>query len=999
MLIDIHTNDPVFAETVANVLRDSGHAVLVRDDGTESYGLQHPPGLPADELVGLLEALAPLAPLPCADVDSSGDRVRLLLGDCVEPASMTIGCCVLHPRLEQPLADMLETLGYGTVETTADEAIYVGHNVLRCGTASPYARDRLSWILASLGYKVPEIDRTAVDTEHLLLLFLDDPQRIDRPLAERVEVRLRIDDPAFGMPLLEALAGCGFRNVDLHPLAGDEQALGGFRVQLGPLAHPAHQGAKACLLGAISQALNAQGWDAVGYPLQIEDVVDEEEPTRPWIGMTLPLHAALRGQLPPYAGPYPSRFTVRVFQDDPEGSQPLLAVLRGQGYRVLSAPLNASDLARGFGFEWGALGAFRQLRGHLLEIGERALHAAGVDSRFVLSDHQAAQTGPDGEAESCLYWPLAAAADGRLLSALSLARGFDLCLYSCGLPYWADLEEEFRGWGFDEVETRSICDEPAWQIRYGGAPRLLLDRIQTTLQARYGQRGDLNKAWDDHDNDIWIYLPERPPGMVAEPESTVARAPTSAPFDVAAWLGQCSVAAATTATSTAPRLLIEQSEGRLRIGPLWLPHSQARGGWIPNLASFRHYCLDQYTAETLLHLATSVVLREPCLLEGETSTSKTSSILYLAALLGQPVARLNLNGQSDAAELIGRYVPDETGGDLTMLAEHLAADPESLSERAGRLVARAAAEGRVLDEWETRRIAALEGVPPHAWRWQDGLIPSAMRAGWWVILDEVNLAEPQVLERLNSVLETEPTLVMSEHDNRVIGAGGAPCHPDFRIFATMNPAEYSGRVRLSPAYRDRWRGERFVASPGEREYARMLHYLVYGEQPVVQLQGRHYQAPAALAPHARLAVWPGIAAFLEALARFHVAVQGAAGQDGEGQAQLGARRKERQVFTRRALLSVLQYADSPLAAANEASEADPLSALRAGVWRYYLGRAVNAADRTLLERLLQASGLSAPRADEQQAQRAAEASQHRAMVSVLIGQLVAYAQRRRGEAG
>lgn len=71
MLIDIYTNDPVFAETVANVLRDSGHAVLVRHDGTESYGLQHAPGLPADELVGLLEALAPLAPLPVINADLS----------------------------------------------------------------------------------------------------------------------------------------------------------------------------------------------------------------------------------------------------------------------------------------------------------------------------------------------------------------------------------------------------------------------------------------------------------------------------------------------------------------------------------------------------------------------------------------------------------------------------------------------------------------------------------------------------------------------------------------------------------------------------------------------------------------------------------------------------------------------------------------------------------------------------------------------------------------
>ena len=35
-----------------------------------------------------------------------------------------------------------------------------------------------------------------------------------------------------------------------------------------------------------------------------------------------------------------------------------------------------------------------------------------------------------------------------------------------------------------------------------------------------------------------------------------------------------------------------------------------------------------------------------------------------------------------------------------------------------------------------------------------------MKNGWWVLLDEVNLAEPQILERINSVLETDPGLAL-----------------------------------------------------------------------------------------------------------------------------------------------------------------------------------------------------------------------------------------------
>ena len=56
----------------------------------------------------------------------------------------------------------------------------------------------------------------------------------------------------------------------------------------------------------------------------------------------------------------------------------------------------------------------------------------------------------------------------------------------------------------------------------------------------------------------------------------------------------------------------------------------------------------------------------------------------------------------------------------------------------------------------------------------------------------------------------------------------------------MNLAEYSGRSMLSLAYRDRWRGYRYVPMPGEREYRDMLTYLVYGQHPEVTVRGVRY---------------------------------------------------------------------------------------------------------------------------------------------------------------
>lgn len=86
--------------------------------------------------------------------------------------------------------------------------------------------------------------------------------------------------------------------------------------------------------------------------------------------------------------------------------------------------------------------------------------------------------------------------------------------------------------------------------------------------------------------------------------------------------------------------------------------------------------------------------------------------------------------------------------------------------------------------------------PGGGWRWSDGAVVRALKRGEWLVLDELNLADPGVLERLNPLLEAEPSLVVTEHAGERLGPGGAPIHPDFRVFATLNPATYSGRHAL-----------------------------------------------------------------------------------------------------------------------------------------------------------------------------------------------------------
>ena len=75
-----------------------------------------------------------------------------------------------------------------------------------------------------------------------------------------------------------------------------------------------------------------------------------------------------------------------------------------------------------------------------------------------------------------------------------------------------------------------------------------------------------------------------------------------------------------------------------------------------------------------------------------------------------------------------------------------------------------------------------------------------MRKGWWIVLDELNLAPSDVLEALNRLLDDNRELFVPELQETI-----AP-HPHFALFATQNPpgVTYGGRKTLSKAFRNRF---------------------------------------------------------------------------------------------------------------------------------------------------------------------------------------------------
>jgi midasin len=175
------------------------------------------------------------------------------------------------------------------------------------------------------------------------------------------------------------------------------------------------------------------------------------------------------------------------------------------------------------------------------------------------------------------------------------------------------------------------------------------------------------------------------------------------------------------------------------------PKSQYDESYIPGKGA--ELVQTKSTVENLTKLARSVRLSENALLVGPTGAGKTAIVKYLAHLTQNGLRRINLNDMTDNTEIIGGFKPNKQGR------------PE----------------------------------------WQDGIVVEAMKKGQWLLLDEVNLADPAILERLNSLLDDDKSLILTEKNNEVVKA-----HENFRCFATMNPSSYAGRKKLSAAMMNRF---------------------------------------------------------------------------------------------------------------------------------------------------------------------------------------------------
>ncbi|CAM9111349.1 unnamed protein product, partial [Ectocarpus sp. 13 AM-2016] len=161
------------------------------------------------------------------------------------------------------------------------------------------------------------------------------------------------------------------------------------------------------------------------------------------------------------------------------------------------------------------------------------------------------------------------------------------------------------------------------------------------------------------------------------------------------------------------------------------------------------------TKNVWLQLARALSVQLPILVVGDNGCGKSGAITAIADLFGCWCTQVCLTAETDVSLLVGSQLPEASA-----------------------------------EEGKGARIA-----------WKDGLITSAIKSGSWVLLDNINDADPCILERLNPLLEEEIDWRLTERGD--VASVAVP--KSFRVLATMTASDRSAMSReLSPALSNRF---------------------------------------------------------------------------------------------------------------------------------------------------------------------------------------------------
>lgn len=183
-------------------------------------------------------------------------------------------------------------------------------------------------------------------------------------------------------------------------------------------------------------------------------------------------------------------------------------------------------------------------------------------------------------------------------------------------------------------------------------------------------------------------------------------------------------------------------------------------------SSFGHIVWTYHMRRMAVLVRKSYQFKEPVLLVGETGGGKTTICQLIAQMNGRKLYIVNCHMHTESSDFLGNLRPVRNHSD---------------------------------DDQDN----------PKLFEWVDGPLIKAMQNGDFFLADEISLADDSVLERLNSLLEPERSLLLAEKgidhgDDFEDGDNTIVANDDFFFIGTMNPGGDYGKKELSPALRNRF---------------------------------------------------------------------------------------------------------------------------------------------------------------------------------------------------
>ena len=287
-----------------------------------------------------------------------------------------------------------------------------------------------------------------------------------------------------------------------------------------------------------------------------------------------------------------------------------------------------------------------------------------------------------------------------------------------------------------------------------------------------------------------------------------------------------------------PQMELEQSDSQsidlsvgdlVRIGNVYMEKDEARvsqGSLVHTVKTIRQLEL----------LATASQSQRAVLLEGPTCSKKTSLVKELASLRGVPLLVLSLHQDFEVSDLIGQWLPVSSSDIASELSKNVYRLRDNVAKLGFRIAEKAPQKKRVcfykamqasyakststttfqeieqvvenvklalemlkgcnLTKWQSlmhatdelkESVMSSEDTSSSiVFKFVESDLIKALKAGSFILFDNINAASPDVIERLLSLFEETPFLSLYEHSEGEDLKLGAGIHPTTRIFATAD---------------------------------------------------------------------------------------------------------------------------------------------------------------------------------------------------------------------